>query len=82
MPSFVDIVSTYILFMCISNCGSSFLLVRHPKVLDKLREEIKSSLGEKSDFNRDDLRRLPYLQNVLKESKKPLVSHISFKGLY
>jgi cytochrome P450 len=45
-----------------------FLLVRHPKVLERLRAEIASSLGHRPDFNRDDLRKLPYLQNVLKET--------------
>jgi hypothetical protein len=46
----------------------SFLLVRHPRVMDTLRAEVSSGCGTNSDLSRDDLRRLPYLQKVLKES--------------
>jgi len=46
---------------------NSFLLVRHPNVMKKLREEILSTCGTDSELSRDSLRRLPYLQNVLKE---------------
>lgn len=45
----------------------SFLLVRHPQVLAKLREE--SALHGKEEFTRASLRNMSYLQNVLKESK-------------
>ncbi|KAI4962191.1 hypothetical protein J4E86_001223 [Alternaria arbusti] len=44
-----------------------FLLARHPNVMKKLREEILSTCGTDSELSRDSLRRLPYLQNVLKE---------------
>jgi cytochrome P450 len=46
----------------------SFLLVRHPTVMEKLRTEITSTCDANTDLTRDDLRRLPYLQNVIKES--------------
>ena len=42
-----------------------FLLVRHPKVLEKLREEIN---GRRLSLTRTDLRNMGYLQNVLKET--------------
>ncbi|KAF2676571.1 cytochrome P450 alkane hydroxylase [Lentithecium fluviatile CBS 122367] len=45
-----------------------FLLVRHPRVIEKLRTEISSTCGGNSNLNRDDLRRMSYLQNVLKET--------------
>ncbi|EOA85965.1 uncharacterized protein SETTUDRAFT_39981 [Exserohilum turcica Et28A] len=45
-----------------------FLLIRHPKVMDKLRAEIASSCTTVSSLNRDNLRRMPYLNNVLKET--------------
>ncbi|KAB2102371.1 Cytochrome P450 [Alternaria gaisen] len=45
-----------------------FLLVRHPRVMDTLRAEVFSGCGTNSDLSRDDLRRLPYLQKVLKET--------------
>lgn len=49
---------------------NSFMLVRHPNVLGKLRTEISSvSQGRGSELNRTDLRNMKYLQNVLKESK-------------
>ncbi|KAF2647562.1 cytochrome P450 [Lophiostoma macrostomum CBS 122681] len=45
-----------------------FLLVRHPQVLAKLREEITTVCGDSGELTRDVLKRLPYLQNVLKET--------------
>ncbi|KAL8691659.1 MAG: hypothetical protein Q9218_003159 [Villophora microphyllina] len=58
-----------------------FLLVRHPKVLAKLREEISSTLKGSTEFTRSELRRMNYLHNVLKESKKasllsPAIRHV------
>jgi hypothetical protein len=47
----------------------SFLLVRYPRVLDKLRVEIKDACEGKEELNRNDLREMKYLQNVLKESE-------------
>ncbi|KAF1843674.1 cytochrome P450 alkane hydroxylase [Cucurbitaria berberidis CBS 394.84] len=45
-----------------------FLLVRHPHVMDKLRTEIASACGVDSNLSRDKLRKMSYLQNVLKET--------------
>ncbi|PVH94679.1 cytochrome P450 alkane hydroxylase [Periconia macrospinosa] len=45
-----------------------FLLVRHPSVLQKLREEIDSVCGTTSGLTRSVLRKMPYLQNVLNET--------------
>ncbi|MCJ1243115.1 hypothetical protein MMC30_000312 [Trapelia coarctata] len=44
------------------------LLLRHPEVLDKLRKEIHSVAGNNTDLQREDLKRMPYLANVLKET--------------
>ncbi|PVH90348.1 cytochrome P450 alkane hydroxylase-like protein, partial [Periconia macrospinosa] len=43
-----------------------FLLVRHPRVMEKLRAEIVT-LNVDTELHRDNLRKLTYLQNVLKE---------------
>lgn len=49
---------------------ASFMLVRHPQVMGKLRQEI-SDLDTGGDaIHRNHLRGLQYLQNVLKESMK------------
>ncbi|KEF62178.1 uncharacterized protein A1O9_00150 [Exophiala aquamarina CBS 119918] len=45
-----------------------FTLIRHPKVFDKLRAEIKTTCPDPSQLNRTDLRRMTYLQNVIKET--------------
>ncbi|KAL8681011.1 MAG: hypothetical protein Q9186_002847 [Xanthomendoza sp. 1 TL-2023] len=45
-----------------------FLLVRHPNVLAKLREEISSTLKGSTQITRSELRHMTYLQNVLKET--------------
>ena len=45
------------------------LLTRHPDVLSRLREEVETIVGEDPDMTRDDFKRMPYLANVLKESK-------------
>ncbi|KAF2266735.1 cytochrome P450 alkane hydroxylase [Lojkania enalia] len=47
---------------------NSFLLVRHPRVLEKLRKEVASVCGTDSAFSRSELRKMPYLQNILKET--------------
>lgn len=49
------------------NC--SFTLVRYPRVLAKLREEIAQACQGKPNLTRSDLRNMTYLQNVIKESK-------------
>ncbi|TLD30129.1 cytochrome P450 alkane hydroxylase-like protein [Venturia nashicola] len=43
-----------------------FLLVRHPKVMSKLRAEVSSH--DTSNLSRSTLRNMPYLQNVLNET--------------
>lgn len=45
-----------------------FLLVRHPKVLEKLRAEINCKCSEPASLTREDLRKMSYLQNVLNET--------------
>ena len=45
-----------------------FLLVRHPKVLDKLRAEINCNCSDPRSLTRTDLRKISYLQNVLNET--------------
>lgn len=44
------------------------LLVRHPTVLKKLREETDKSVGRTPECHRDDLQKMPYLTNILKET--------------
>ncbi|KAI0904414.1 cytochrome P450 alkane hydroxylase [Ustulina deusta] len=45
-----------------------FLLVRHPRVMEKVRSEITALPGKEEEIRRADLRNLHYLQNVLKET--------------
>lgn len=52
-----------------ANKNCSFLLVRHPNVMDKLRSEIACTFDNRVEVTRSDLRKMDYLQNVLKESK-------------
>ena len=47
----------------------SRLLVRHPHVLIKLRDEIESVLGQDKEVTRAYIQRMPYLQHVIKESR-------------
>lgn len=42
-------------------------LAQHPDVLSRLNKEIESKLNGRTDFTRDDLKKLGYLENVLKE---------------
>lgn len=46
---------------------SIFLLVRHPRILHKLRREIESTFPETQEISRTRLKNMPYLQNILKE---------------
>jgi hypothetical protein len=46
----------------------SRLLVRHPKILEKLRKEIYNVLGQTNSPTREQIRKMPYLANVIKES--------------
>ncbi len=45
-----------------------FLLVRHPKVLEKLREEVNANFSGLPNLTRTELRKMGYLQNVLRET--------------
>lgn len=45
-----------------------FLLVRHPKILEKLRTEIAGNCFDPASLTRADLRKMSYLQNVLNET--------------
>ena len=45
-----------------------FLLVCHPKALEKLREEINRNCSDLASLTRTDLRKMDYLQKVLKET--------------
>ena len=45
-----------------------FLLVRHPKNLEKLRTEIYRHCSDPASLTRADLRKMSYLQNVLNET--------------
>jgi hypothetical protein len=69
MPPILDIVSeSSDAYPFLPNLPS-FLLLRHPQVMQKLRREIAATCGSNADLTRDDLKRMSYLQNVLKESK-------------
>jgi hypothetical protein len=46
----------------------AFLLVRHPRVLTKLRAETSAACEADIELTRTQLRNMNYLQNVLKES--------------
>lgn len=46
----------------------SFHLVRHPRIMEKLRAEV-SQLSPNQNIDRTALRELKYLQNVMKESE-------------
>lgn len=45
-----------------------FLLVRHPKVLQELRDEVSTTLQGRTEITRSELRNMGYLQNVLRET--------------
>jgi Cytochrome P450 len=51
----------------------SFLLVRHPKVLERLRSEIRLIVLEGEKLTRLHIQKMPYLKNVLNESRSPSI---------
>lgn len=51
---------------------SSFLLVRHPRVLDRLRQEIESTLPKGERLTRAHLQRMTYLRSILNESRQSI----------
>jgi len=46
----------------------SRLLVRHTHVMDRLRREVKSIMGESEHPTREQIRKMPYLACIIKES--------------
>jgi hypothetical protein len=71
----MDLVSTHSRKWRLPSNSTRFLLVRHSNVMKKLRAEISLACDSKSNLTRDDLRRMPYLQNVLKESESLRLVH-------
>lgn len=64
----MDIVSsTFAIYFQVLTHASR-LLVRHPTVLERLRNEIQSVAGNDSNLTREDLKKMTYLANILKES--------------
>ena len=47
----------------------SRLLVRHPPVMERLRREIVSVLSDQEQPSREQIRKMPYLALVVKESQ-------------
>ena len=45
--------------------------MRYPDVLTKLRREVDDVLGDEQSVTRAHIQRMPYLHNVLKESRLP-----------
>ena len=48
----------------------SFLLVRYPNVLRRLRDEILSVMGDEVEVTRLQIQRMAYLKCILNESKQ------------
>ena len=44
------------------------LLVRHPDVMDRLRRQVRSVMGQSAYATRGQIRNMPYLSHVIKES--------------
>lgn len=51
----------------VANCACSRLLVRHPESMQRLREEVTSVMGDSVHPTREQIRKMPYLANVIKE---------------
>lgn len=49
--------------------SDSRLLVRHESVMNRLRDEVSSVMGESENPTREQIRRMPYLFCVVKESE-------------
>jgi len=43
-------------------------LIKNPKVMKKVQEEIRKSIGTKGFVNEDDVQNMPYLKAVIKET--------------
>lgn len=48
--------------------GSSRLLVRHKVVMTRLQKEIDSVMGDSENPSREQIRKMPYLASVIRES--------------
>lgn len=48
--------------------GATYLLLQHPRVLETLTREIRSSFQAENDINFQNVAQLPYLHAVLEES--------------
>ena len=60
-----------------NDCCNSFLLVRHPAVLRRLREEIADIMQGDSTSTRAHVQKLHYLRCVLNESMQGLLNLLS-----
>jgi hypothetical protein len=49
--------------------GSRRLLVRHPQAMERLRREITAVMGDRMIPVRADIKKMPYLSFVIKESE-------------
>ena len=69
----LDFVSDTSLNVCgtklILNASFSRLLVRHPSTFDRLRKEVSSVMGDSEHPTREQIRKMPYLGCVIRESK-------------
>lgn len=54
----------------------SYHLARYPEVLARLNSEIASTVGDRTQLNQEDFKKMPYLSNVLKESGFPGVTRV------
>jgi len=72
MLSLVDIVSHNIYIRCsdFADLHTSRLLIRHPEVMGRLREEIKLAVPESDHPTREQVMQMPYLASVVKECKR------------
>lgn len=51
----------------------SYLLVRHPTVLDRLRSEIRSFASHEDNLTRAQILKMSYLKCVFNESWRPII---------
>ena len=76
MPPILEFVSTRAICTHLSSKTTahltqrlfSFLLVRHPKVLRRLQDEIESVMGSDAEITRLHIQKMSYLKCILNES--------------
>ena len=56
-------------FIVLRLTWGSYRLAKHPAVLARLNAEIAAIVGNEEGISQDDIKRMPYLAAVLKESK-------------